>query len=86
MIHDLSIWRKVIWYRILRVDTVLYNSEWFPLISLVVIISVFSICSLIDFIRLFWIEQPMNSRVKKVMDSVKSHIVNMSHEKTVREV
>ena len=81
LIHDLSIWRKVIWYRILRVDTVLYNSRWFPLISIVVIISVFSICSLIDLIRLTWIEQPMNNRVKKVLDRVKSHNVNMSQEK-----
>lgn len=73
LVHDSIIVRNYIWYELIKVDTVLYKSIFFPLYAIIVIIVVFVVCSIIDLIRIKYIEPSMvhyvdqlfvNSKVK----------------------
>ena len=74
LIHDLSIWSKLIWYRLFKVDTVLYNSSWFPLLALLAVVLLFCFCSLIDWIRLKWIEPTMTEKTQAMLHIIKENI------------
>lgn len=52
LIHDSILGRSFIWYDLLKVDTVLYSSAWFPIFAVVSILCVFLACFIIDTIRI----------------------------------
>ena len=59
LIHDSMIGRNFIWYSLLKADTVQYNSRLYPLWFVLSVVCLFSVCTLIDMLRLKWVEPVM---------------------------
>ncbi len=73
LIHDSPVGRILIWKGILRVSEVQFSSIYFPLLAFIDIVSVFTICCVIDFFRKRFFEAKMMdlaSRMKKRWDSL----------------
>lgn len=74
LIHDSGLWRKLIWYQLFKVDTVLFLSKWFPVISIFVIIIVFFTCSIIDLIRQKAIEPFLMAKALTVVGKIRENV------------
>lgn len=59
LIHDSIYGRSLIWRGILKVDTFWYQSIFFPVSALCLVIVVFAVCSMIDLLRIKFIEPKM---------------------------
>lgn len=59
LIHDSLIGRNYIWYSLLKVDTVQYNSALYPLWFVLSVLGIFIVCALIDMLRIKWVEPVM---------------------------
>ena len=66
LIHDSMIGRQVFWYSIFKVDSFQYNQMLFPLYAIITIVLVFSICSLIDYCRIRFVE-PSITRCENIL-------------------
>lgn len=65
LLHDSCIGRELIWHDLLKVDSVLYNSIYFPLWALLCIMLVFLIGALIDIVRQEFIDNWLINRLKQ---------------------
>lgn len=72
LIHDSIFARSFIWHGILKVDTFWYTRKFFPVYSIVLIFAVFVVCSIIDMLRLKFIEPVMIDFVDKKIKIFKS--------------
>lgn len=77
LLHDSTITRPIIWYVLLKVDTVQYSSVFFPFYALLSIFGVFIFCSIVDLMRMYYIEPIMirfyhfaKNYVSKLMDRI----------------
>lgn len=59
LIHDSIYGRSLIWRGILKVDTFWYQSIFFPVSALCLVVVVFAVCSMIDLLRIKFIEPKM---------------------------
>ncbi len=56
LLHDSPFVRSLLWQNLFQVDTVLYQKPLFPLYALLIIAAIFCAGSLIDAVRIRWIE------------------------------
>lgn len=56
LIHDSLVGRNLIWGDIFKIDTVVYRTNLFPIWSILIAVIVFTLCSVIDYLRLRFIE------------------------------
>lgn len=71
LIHDADISRALMWHIILRVDTVQYAGDSFPIYATLSIGGVFCCCSWIDLGRKKWIEPWATERFQGLMKRAK---------------
>ncbi len=72
LLHENLITRSLIWRGILRIDTLQYQSVFFPVISFFSVIAVFSVCVFIDKLRGRYVEPLQYRIVDKCLDSIKN--------------
>lgn len=75
LIHDSIFAREFIWHGILRIDTFWYNKVLFPIYAIVIIISAFLVCSIIDVFRIKLIEPKMIKFVDKKLQIFKEKYI-----------
>ena len=61
LLHDFTVGRQLIWNGILRVSDVQFLSPYFPLLALADILAVFAVCSVLDWLRLRFVEPRMTA-------------------------
>ena len=62
LLHDSTAGRQLFWYTLFKVDSFQYFNSWFPVLAIATIIAVFAICSIIDLVRIKYVE-PMQDKV-----------------------
>lgn len=86
LIHDNDILRNIIWHRIFPNEQ-FFNMHWYFLFMIIEIIAIFCICSLIEYLRMQFIEGRVKACVDKRWDgcAIKANkISNMLYDKIVR--
>lgn len=68
LIHDSNALRPLIWNKIFKCLEVQYNSQYFPLLAIASIVTIFCSCSIIDFLRQIIFEKKCLSLINKVID------------------
>lgn len=75
LIHDSSVGRVLLWNKIFHCLDYQYNSAYFPLLAILSTFTVFISCSIIDYLRQFWVEKHIVSFINTIFDS----FVNPKH-------
>lgn len=70
LISDSVVARSLIWRGIFKVDTYWYSLDCFPIVAILIIFLVFLVCSLIDILRVKYIERHMLGCVDSIIDKL----------------
>ena len=74
LLHDSTVGRELIWNTVFKVDTVLYQSNWFPVLAIVVVFAVFFSCAAFDYIRILYVEPRMVRTANHILDRIKEYV------------
>lgn len=76
LIHDNNVFRLFIWDYIFRVSEVQFRSAYFPLLAAADVIAVFAVCSIIDFLRLRFIQPGYMTFSERLFEKCKADFTN----------
>lgn len=74
LLHDSVVGRELIWNTVFKVDTVLYQSHWFPVLAIVVVFAVFFACAAFDYMRILFIEPRMVRTANRILNKIKEYM------------
>jgi len=70
LIHDNFQFRQILWTRIFNISEI-YQSPFFVIQAIAIVLTVFSACAIIEFVRLKTIATPLSNIVERFLQAIK---------------